>query len=75
MKLALFSALAGTAAAAYSPGATGLRTYAPGVNPPAHQRPVAEGADPAKVETLIGQLVPEYARPAADDDPAAAVRD
>ena len=50
MKLALISALAGTAAAAvYSPGATGLRTYAPGVNPPAHQRPVAEGEDPQKI--------------------------
>ena len=28
---------------AFSPGPTGLRTYAPGVNPPAHQRPVALG--------------------------------
>ena len=51
MKLALVSALAATATAlsTYSAGPTGLRTYAPGVNPPAHQRPVPAGAEQGKV--------------------------
>merc|ERR1719238_2684312 len=48
MKLALFgSAIAATSA--FSPGPTGQRTYAAGVNPPAHQRPVAEGEEPEKL--------------------------
>jgi hypothetical protein len=33
----------------YSAGPTGTRTYAPGVNPPAHQRPVPVSAEQGKV--------------------------
>ena len=51
MKLAFLglAATGATALSTYSAGPTGTRTYARGVNPPAHQRPVPAGAEQGKV--------------------------
>ena len=47
--LSALAATGATALSTYSAGPTGTRTYAPGVNPPAHQRPVPAGAEQGKV--------------------------